>query len=714
MAGPSTPVTPRTQQVCLEPPGRTGRSADSGYGSLETSPIRSIPRYRLGRTALSISTKTYDGTSSEESDSETSGQNTPEKEIFSSPSIERGKFATLPSVSRRRISRTDSYPVMTRPKSTHHRHGSDNTAINGSRAGSLKALDRFVPTRDERTPRSERLQTTRALQDLSPSERLVRHNQDAPDPFCFRRRALPPSPTEARKSRRPSQSGTVLDSASVDETDRRVFSSSIWSIGAVVPSHGAIEDGRGGLFTSGTNAPMFNTQFPPSRPKDEEDAEKHEARLAILGLDRFSTMAEKQPKMLNRQSGRKTYWNGTQLVREDHPTKKSTKQAPELRTLPVAPFKVLDAPSLRDDFYCSILAFDPVCQTLAVGLGARLYSWSELTGVQTLEDNGLSDISWLTTLDFSSAQGKKCILAYGRSNGILNLMSLWDAPTLYDRQYPRFRFAPHVEEAPVACVSWKPTVSLRPSVNPYNPGHLVENEDLLVGDEHGNVFYYAVEWPRSWETYRHNWRGSVQCLAYITAHTQQICGLSWSPSGSMFATGGNDNICFLFEAQNRQAKHRWEHTAAVKAIAFCPWRDGLVATGGGSHDKCIHFYHTTSGVALATIAVHAQVTSLIWSTTRREIAATFGYAQPDHPYRIAVFSWPECRQVAAIPREREKRRNRTAMEGCVVVAASDESIKFHEVWSGGKKATVGGAGLLGGSDILEDLEGIEKEGDVIR
>lgn len=202
---------------------------------------------------------------------------------------------------------------------------------------------------------------------------------------------------------------------------------------------------------------------------------------------------------------------------------------------------------------------------------------------------------------------------------------------------------------------------------------------------------------------------------------------------------------------DRHAKHRWEHTAAVKAIAFCPWRDGLVATGGGSHDKCIHFFHTTSGVTLATIAVHAQVTSLIWSNTRREIAATFGYAQPDHPYRIAVFSWPECRQVAAIPwegehralyaiaypqgppdyraarratgrprdrdqerRDRQKRRNRTAMEGGIVVAASDESIKFHEVWSGGKKATVGGPGLLGGSDILEDLEGIDKEGEVIR
>lgn len=487
----------------------------------------------------------------------------------------------------------------------------------------------------------------------------------------------------------------------------------------------------------------------------------------------------------------------------------ASKKGPDMRTLPVAPFKVLDAPNLRDDYYCSILAFDAVSQTLAVGLGTRLYSWSESTGVQTLEDNGLSDNSWLTTLDFSSVEGKKCILAYGRSNGLLNLMSLKDAPTMHERQYPRFRFTPHVEEAPVACVSWKPTCTKRPSMNPHNPGPQVENEDLLVSDEQGNIFYYAVEWPPCQETFRHNWRGSVQCLAYITVHSQQICGLSWSPDGSLFATGGNDNLCFLFETSvvnktetrpaaatgsgeaihgmlsafreplpppsfnlrrfsdnstwmtgllgdtaprsstppidvstpghrqtsassvgssehsaaiglidarlsrisaaslfarffqpgsntrlwdlnrimteraqarhppslpvnvpvafegfrhpisntsgdprtidGRQAKHRWEHAAAVKAIAFCPWRAGLVATGGGSHDKCIHFYHTTSGVALATIAVHAQVTSLIWSTTRREIAATFGYAQPDHPYRIAVFSWPECRQVAAIP-----------------------------------------------------------------
>lgn len=188
-------------------------------------------------------------------------------------------------------------------------------------------------------------------------------------------------------------------------------------------------------------------------------------------------------------------------------------------------------------------------------------------------------------------------------------------------------------------------------------------------------------------------------------------------------------------------KHQWVHGAAVKAIAFCPWQDSLVATGGGSNDKCIHFFHTGSGAPLASISVSAQVTSLIWSTTRREIAATFGYAQPDHLVRIAVFSWPECRQVAAIPWAGEHRalyaipypggpedtssgggreagtardRSRTAKEGCIMVASSDKSVKFHEVWVADQRGTAGVAGVLGGSPILEFLEGIDREGEVIR
>jgi meiosis-specific APC/C activator protein AMA1 len=454
--------------------------------------------------------------------------------------------------------------------------------------------------------------------------------------------------------------------------------------------------------------------------------------------------------------------------------------------------RVLDAPNLRDDYYCSVLAYSPTSSTLVVGLGDLLYGWSEPDGVKLL-NRGASDGSYLTSLSFSSAQGGKCILAFARSNHQLGLMSL------YDSLLPRFEVT---QATPVSALAWKPSQTMRPSRSPFSSGVLVRTEELLVGDEAGHVYYYSVEWPDALEVARDNWPGEMTLLARIAVHTQQICGIAWSPNGELFATGGNDNFCCLFEASHvlqaqedgeigqqprsgrseamgplpawvqelndghllpdetddvfsstlsstelvrnlkpGSEKHRWEHGAAVKAIAFCPWRDGLLATGGGSNDKCIHFYHTTSGATLATIAVAAQVTSLIWSNARRELAATFGYASPDHPYRVAVFSWPDCRQIVAIPWEGEHRalfavsypfgpksakiegpqpansewrRRNIGQDGCIVVASSDESVKFHEVWSAEKKAVSSAVGLLGGSDILEDLEGIDKEGDIIR
>lgn len=382
------------------------------------------------------------------------------------------------------------------------------------------------------------------------------------------------------------------------------------------------------------------------------------------------------------------------------------------------------------------------------------------------------------------------MLGIGHSDGRVLFQSVFDT-------LPRFQ----VRQAfPVSCVSWRPVCTLRPSKNPLTPGVQVQTEDLVVGDEMGNIYYYVVEWPLGWEVTRDTWPGAVSLIARISnIHCQQVCGLAWSYDGRLFASGGNDNLCCLFDAdqvvgrrsepaipgngyraridarsayggielrvtqlmshsQNDSepmgaftaqlrsvpnatdavrclgpgiAKHHWNHDAAVKAIAFCPWRRELVATGGGSNDKCIHFFHTPSGAALATISVSAQVTSLIWNTTRREIAATFGYSSPEHPYRVSVFSWPECKQVAAIPWEDDLRalyaiayprgsisNNPSAVgggqEGCIVVASSDKSIKFHEVWSREKGVTVGATGILAGSDILEGLEGIDKEGEIIR
>lgn len=507
-----------------------------------------------------------------------------------------------------------------------------------------------------------------------------------------------------------------------------------------------------------------------------------------------------------------------------------------------------------------------------MGLAQYVYLWSEGVGVDHPPFGDVHPSNYVTSLSFSSENSGRSILAVGRQSGQLSLWGVLEAKVRFEVSHPNS----------ISCVAFKPRSSRRLSER--FPHLEIDAEELVVGDDIGNLWYYSVEWPEILNKW--TWTGSMTLLAKISAHSQQVCGLAWSPDDRFLATGGNDNACLVFElrhilppslvgpsfarspaaspehkpirsfpcptsdanegsrlssrrhivnhlfpswantpptrmsaeipllshtgtlisgwgktsliAPNRQ-KHRLVHSAAVKAIAFAPWQPSLLATGGGSNDRAIHFFHVRTGVCLATINVFAQVTSLIWSQSRHEIVATFGYAQPEHPFRIAVFSWPSCAQVAVIPwgpygsswdgqdqevnydcgralwavsypcrpprpvtvsfdesdlyystsprstspppnrsptprrpnasgnsrrephvvRPKEKEGGmwctRTMEEGCIIVASSDQTVKFHEVWSGRREFTGSSSGLLGGSAILESMEGIEKSGrEVIR
>ncbi|PHH81585.1 hypothetical protein CDD82_386 [Ophiocordyceps australis] len=590
-------------------------------------------------------------------------------------------------------------------------------------SGSARMLNRFVPFWDPSATTTERYQTAKQTRALSPTERLVRHGAVSVDPFSPRRR---PANIQASDT-------TALLSWNGTRRRRQQYQA-------------GVDDGHGHLLRRGTNARLFTMSSLAASPSAQDELENYHDRVAsALDIDRvrrilsFSLRLPKPPCLeVPQESIQKTgdsrQWSWPKAQQGAESPRPS-----ESRTLP----------------YCSILAYSATCQILAVGLGNVLYTWSEGMGVRTINGTQTAAV-WLTCIAFSSPQGNKNILAAGRSDGSLVLKTVDDGLGRFVLRHG----------CSVTCLSWRPRCVLRPSRNPLNPDVVVQTEHLVVGDELGNLYYYNVEWPMNWEISRDTWPGCIVLVAKLSLHCQQICGLAWSPDGSLLASGGNDNLCCLFDIDETvdllpeleglvvtesgavtvmghgspvwDNVHTlgpgcelqvWVHGAAVKAMAFCPWRDGLVATGGGSNDKCIHFFHASTGSALATIAVAAQVTSLIWSTTRREIAATFGYAQPEHPYRVAVFSWPDCCQVAAIPWDTDLRalyaipypwtsgqtKGCFDADGCIVVASSDETVKFHQVWSAQpRKVAVAGSGLLGGSDILEDLEGVIKEGDVIR
>ncbi|RAL09731.1 WD40 repeat-like protein [Aspergillus homomorphus CBS 101889] len=685
--------------------------------------------------------------------------------------------------------------------------------------------DRYIPARESNCAPTTPFHIVKKPRELSPEEKLLRRRPPRDDPFMPSHLPRSFSGPKVASNRicsthyrphlvtEPVYTGSD-SSRELRDLSRQISNGAVWNVGGSSAALGrasmTVPRGSGTHFASGTTAPMFTAKFLPQTAANEE-REKHKSRVALaLDFDPATRLVRSsRPWSLSRElpcPKSSDCERFSPFVWKDNAWKRNGRDLwtpisrPTKRVVPNRPFRILDAPLLRDDFYCSTLAYSSTSGILAVGLGHRVYLWSEDFGVQHPPLSDQHPSNYVTSLAFSSENGGRSILAVARQSGMLCLWSVFDAEVRFEISHPES----------ITCVAFKQTKSRRLSERIRNME--VDVEDLAVGDDLGNIWYYSVEWPDDAIWDRYDWSGAMTLLAKIAAHTQQICGIAWSPDGSFLATGGNDNFCLLFELQtilpprelnlsvrsyssypNRQ-KHRLIHGAAVKAIAFAPWQPSLLATGGGSNDRTIHFFHAPTGACLATIHVYAQVTSLIWSKTRREIVATFGFAQPEHPYRIAVFAWPTCERIAAIPwgphgsswdsadndlvvdcgralcavsypgrphtlgyrasdetvdetvsstanqdrlagqsryqpgkrrmsrafvRPRAKEGglwcSRTMHEGCIIVASSDQSVKFHEVWSGTKQSTAAVAGSFGGSGILEGLEGLEKPGkEIIR
>jgi meiosis-specific APC/C activator protein AMA1 len=100
----------------------------------------------------------------------------------------------------------------------------------------------------------------------------------------------------------------------------------VWTVGGLAPFTAGVPNGRGGLMGSGTNARLYTTSFSASKPKAQEEVDKHEGRLAeALELDRTARVFEFRDSPVNLPKrpaiGRprswvesKTVWKGTEWV----------------------------------------------------------------------------------------------------------------------------------------------------------------------------------------------------------------------------------------------------------------------------------------------------------------------------------------------------------------------------------------------------------------
>lgn len=118
-----------------------------------------------------------------------------------------------------------------------------------------------------------------------------------------------------------------------------------------------------------------------------------------------------------------------------------------------------------------------------------------------------------------------------------------------------------------------------------------------------------------------------------------------------------------------------------QAIAWCPWQNSLLATGGGTNDSTIHFWSSTTGARLSSLPTKSQVTSLVWSHHTKEIISTHGY--PEQSW--ALWSYPGLQKVHEVVGAHDRRVLSSAIspDGCMVVTgAGDESLKVSSLAKG--------------------------------
>lgn len=271
------------------------------------------------------------------------------------------------------------------------------------------------------------------------------------------------------------------------------------------------------------------------------------------------------------------------------------------RRVLTAPERVLDAPGLVDDYYLNLLDWSSGNQ-VAIGLERNVYVWSAESGTvnrlfETSLDTYVSSVKW---------SGDGAYVGVGLSSGEVQI---WDV-----EEKTKLR-SMHSHETRVGVMGWNKHI-------------------LSTGARSGLVYNNDV-------------RVAQHKIAELVSHTAEVCGLEWRSDGAQLATGGNDNLVTIWDARSLNAPkfQKTNHRAAVKALSWCPWQPNLLATGGGSYDRHIHFWNTTTGARTNSIDTGSQVTSLRWSNHYREIVSSSGF--PDNS--LSIWSYPTLVRNVEIP-----------------------------------------------------------------
>ncbi|EGR27209.1 hypothetical protein IMG5_199950 [Ichthyophthirius multifiliis] len=266
------------------------------------------------------------------------------------------------------------------------------------------------------------------------------------------------------------------------------------------------------------------------------------------------------------------------------------------RKITKQPYKILESQNLQDDFYLNLLDWSPQ-NYLAVGLKNEVFIWSGCTSTITQLCNlGLSDI--VSSVSWSQRSNH---IAIGDSLGNIRL---------YDTAKHKLVQIMPGHQSRVGSISWNGTLIASGS----------RDRNILVRDTRD---------------------GKNNIIQKYVGHKQEICGLKWSFDEQLLASGGNDNKLILWSLKKQGELSKFsQHSAAVKAIGFSPHQHNILASGGGTADRCIRFWNTQTLKQIDYLDTGSQVCNLMFSKNDNELVSTHGYSLN----QIIVWKYPSMKK----------------------------------------------------------------------
>jgi hypothetical protein len=244
-----------------------------------------------------------------------------------------------------------------------HRTGTPSPkrrVVSPPQASPKSTPDRFIPARRSPDSSSKSFRYSKSPDTLTTQERLVRHNSAAPDPFTSRWNSFISdgrSNTNTRLSTPTRPTATQRRASINGPTQRQPSAGAVWNVGGSVAATTvtvpitAVSDGRGGMRGSGTNAPIFTSDFFRKETEDH-GLERFERRLAAaLEIDQASRVLNLSPTiekdkqdsfiLAGSRSARNdlTVWRHGRWVNDRSGRSSGKIRKEEPRAVPITPFR---------------------------------------------------------------------------------------------------------------------------------------------------------------------------------------------------------------------------------------------------------------------------------------------------------------------------------------------------------------------------------------